>query len=219
MKPLLFLSAAVACAGCVSAAELSSNDVHQARIQGTNGLASFKLLIKPATAVPQGFSSTNEIQSAVLGEPFRVYRVPLDRLRAYAPPQDFKLLLTPAPKVIFPLEVHGKTKSSLTVRLEGNRWRTDNWGLPALIKDMTAARHNLATNQPQWAEQSYAVEIPVFNLWFLGYTNTLNNSVEFVTLSALKFGTVTVASAQQVVPVNAMTNLAAMANKYTGLSN
>src|SRR4051812_36681991 len=173
-----------------SGAELTTNDLAQARTQGLNALASLKRRIQPATALGMGFSSTNEAQLAVLGENLRIYNIPRARLLAYVPGQSFNAMLEPEGRVIYPAVVHGIPKSTIIVAQAGGNWRTDRFGDPALIQELSAVRQAIATTNAVLASQTFAVEVSVPNFWFIGYTNTTKNSVVLLVTSKLKLGAV-----------------------------
>src|ERR1041385_924731 len=165
---IIFLIVAVA--DLASAAELTTNDLYQARMQGSNALASLKRRIKPATAHGMGFTSTNEAQGTVLGEHFRIYQIAKAKLAAYVPGQLLNSMLQPEERVIFPAVLNNVPKSTIIVAKAAGNWRTDKFGDPALIKELSKARQEIAATNSLLASQTFAVEVSVPNFWFLGYT-------------------------------------------------
>jgi hypothetical protein len=218
MRFYILLILACAVPGGAGAGELTTNDLQQARMQGSNALASLKRRIKPDNAVGMGFSSTNEAQGAVLGEPFRVYQVPKDRLVTYNGTQTFASLLEPAGRVIFPAEVNGSPKSTIIVSQAGGAWRTEKFGDPSLIHELTGARQKVAATNASLASSTFAVEIPVASFWFLGFTNLASDSVVVMVTTNLTLGPVS-RTTHELVTTNLMNEFRKIAQRYSGASN
>ena len=201
----------------LNGAELSVSNLVAAQFKATNSaLNEFRGVFNTNNAHALGFVSTNEFSTATVGQPFRVYQVPLDRLRAYQS-SPFNSLLEPAPRMIFPVLIGAQTKSSMVLRLESGQWVSDRFGGPEIIKGLAATRDALATHDQRWATESFAVEIPVVALWFVGYTNSAKK-VQLVTPIDLQIGGLTLATNATVTPAF-MKKLAEIANRYTGRSN
>ena len=90
-----------------------------------------------------GFNSLEEVADAQLGSPLHLYNVPLVQLQRFQPGDDPNNLLAYTGRVIFPLTVKGRFKSSLTV-LEGSLSMWKGWkgsrvtrkGFPRLIGEI-----------------------------------------------------------------------------------
>ena len=218
MKSLIAIVGTLAACGCLQAAELTTNEMAGAQAQATNALAAFRRFVTSNDLARLGFLNTNEVNQAVLGEPFRVYRVSRTRAGTYMPGLEFSTLIEAQPRVIFPLVVSTNTKSSAMVRLDAGGWVTENWGNAGLGRQLAATRDALAVSNAPAAAQSFAVEIPVIGLWFVGYTNAGNNTVEFLTTLNLTFGTNNFPAQTQVSPA-LMQKIGQMANRYGGRAN
>jgi hypothetical protein len=218
MRLHIFLVLACAVAGLACADELTTNDLQQARMQGSNALISLKRRVKPGTAAGMGFSSTNEAQQAVLGEPFRVYEISKNRLVTYNGTQTFASLLEPASRVIYPAEVNGSPKSTIIVSQVGGMWRTEMFGDPALISELTGARKAISATNLALASQTFAVQIPVSSFWFLGFTNLGTDAVALMVTTNLTLGPVT-SPTHGLVTTNLVNEFRKVAQRYGGFSN
>jgi hypothetical protein len=205
------------CAAMTCAAGLTTNQLAQARAQGSNALASLKGEIRPATAAGMGFSSTNEAQGAVLGEQFCIYKISKAQLLAYIPGQLLNTMLAAEDRVIYPALVNGVPKSTIIVALVSGSWRTDKFGDPALIEGLSAVRQEIAATNAVLANQTFAVEVSIPNFWFLGYTNAAN-SVELRATSNLKLGPIS-KGPHELLDVGLMQQLTKVAQRYGGLAN
>lgn len=218
---ILFVLAGALLAGCgVNAAEaLNESDLLQAEQQAQVGLVALKRSVTTNGAIRLGFASTNEVHQAVLGQPFRVYRISVAKASNYTPGVLFSTLIEPAPRVIFPLVVNQTNKSSLVVHRGANGWLTEKRGGFELIKQLTTTRLLLASNvPPSVVAGSFAVEIPVIGLWFLGYTNPANDRVDFLTTGNVRLGATNIPPQTQ-VSTNLMAKVAQLAGRYQGRSN
>jgi hypothetical protein len=116
-----------------------------------------------------GFRSRDEAKSAVLGEPMRLYRVPLDRLREYQAGADPNGLLVDSNSVIFPLNVGGEHRSSVTVLQQKGKWGIVSLGRPALTKALTETRQRQAAATQVPRDAYFAVHVPALGHHFIAY--------------------------------------------------
>lgn len=72
-------------------------------------------LVTEQNAQQLGFESPRQAASATLGQPFPAYLVRLDELRAWHPGASADALLKPLDRLIYPVLVDGKVRSSVTV--------------------------------------------------------------------------------------------------------
>ena len=198
-------------------AGLGSNGLAEARGQASNSLVTFQALITPTNYKLMGFNTFDQIQSATNGEPIPIYTITLTRLRNYGG-QEMNELLQETPRAIVPVLVGATVHSSTTVRRDPQAWTTANWGQPRLIRDIMAAYNAIPTNTIPAGQRPFVVEMPVFNRWFVGYTNTMNKLI-LRTTSGLDFGPATNVLKSHVVTTNAMSALSAKAVAFTGQSN
>jgi hypothetical protein len=199
------------------AAGLGTNELAAVRSQGSNSLATFKELITPSNYKLMGFNSTNDVSSATNGEPLLIFTIPLTQLRNYQVGQGFLPLLEPTSRAIIPIMVNGKVRSSTTVRLDPAGWTTANWGQPKLIGDLMGAYETVAPAAMNPGTFPFAVEVPVFNLWFIGYFDVQNSLVLRSTVR-LYLGPDTIGQNQDITQA-AMYRLATLSQNYNGRPN
>jgi hypothetical protein len=210
--------------GWVAAGPLSSNDVVAARIQGSNSLLTLRTLISSRNYHMLGFHSTNEVFAATNGEPLTIYGVVQGNLTNYLPGQSFEPLLELEPhRVIIPIKVGTKVRSSTTLRLQPGpsgapaSWVTANWGQPRLIRDLILTYRYIPTAEVLSGTDRFVVEIPSLDLWFIGYTNTTKQLVLRSTVE-MPLGPITIGQ-NELVTQAAMHLLALIAQRYNGLPN
>ena len=214
--------------GLVSAAiaPLGSNDIAQARSYGTNSLLTFRALVTPANFQLLGFHSTNEVLQVTNAEPIPVYTVILAQLQNYHPGDPISGLLELPSRVIVPLMLGTDVRSSITLRLvpggaaaPGTQgvWTTENWGQPKLIRDLIATYRMIPSADVRPGTKPFAVEIPVFDIWLIGYYDTQNELVLRSTVD-LRLGQLTVFR-HEFVTEAAVVRLSNAALRYNGLPN
>jgi len=203
---------------------VSSNAV----VQATNSLATFKTLITPANYFLMGFHTLAESALATNAEPVPIYSVRQDQLMNFHPGQDFATLLEvnphqePAPRAIVPIMVGTNVRSSAILRFAPqpgapDLWTNSDWCQPKLIRDLMETYHAIPGTQIRAGSIPFAVEIPVFKLWFVGYYNPQNKLIVRSTVD-LPLGTNAIARTQ-IVTDGAMQKLATTAQRYNGLPN
>ncbi|MFY9854928.1 MAG: hypothetical protein WAK26_13720, partial [Terracidiphilus sp.] len=108
---MLLLSVAVLVSGCkgrmfpASQANLSGDPPASASSQDAaqTGLKTMQSLVMTENYQGLGFSSVDQVKSAQLGDPLKVFRVPLDTLSAYKGDANAFPLLQDAHKMIYPV--------------------------------------------------------------------------------------------------------------------
>jgi hypothetical protein len=212
------------CIASAAVSTLTSNDVAYARTQGSNSLATLKALITAANYQLLGFHSTNELSQATNAEPVVIYSAMQDQLSNYLPGQSFESLLDPAPRrVIIPIMVGANVRSSTTLRVQPGvpgpalTWATANWGQPQLIRDLMRTYGIIPPAEVKSGTVPFAVELPVLDIWLVGYYNPQNAVVLRSTVD-MRLGPLTI-SRNEVVPEAAMHQLAITAQRYNGLPN
>lgn len=175
------------------AADFTSADFVQSRIEATNAVEVFKKLVMltPNDSQRVGFDSTNEILQSVIGAPFPVYYITKAALVSKSS-TDFAALLTPGGKMIYPLMVSSNAKSSVTVRKQGAGWVTEKRGTPQLIRPLVALRNALDASNSVFAAGSFAVVLPN-EMHVLGYSNN-NQQVTLLALSDMTIAGTKIAS-------------------------
>jgi hypothetical protein len=227
---LLFMGSLLVVERAALAAPLGSNEF-AAVIQGSNSLRTLRGLIGPSNYELMGFGAVGEVLTATNGAPLLIYTVPLNRLVNYQPPHNFDGLLDPNPqtdpapvtRVIIPIMVSTNLRCSLTLRLEKppgqpERWTNANWGYSGLIKDLMATYRMVTTTEPLKAGWSpFVVEIPVFDIWLIGYYDPQDALILRATTD-MRLGSITI-HRHEIVTHEAMHELAITSQRYNGLPN
>jgi hypothetical protein len=227
MKLQLILLFVLLSRGVMSAAAVStlnSNELASARSQGSNSLATLKALITAANYNLLGFHSTNELSQATNAEPVVIYTAAQVQLGNYLPGQPYESLLDPVPRrVIIPIMVGPNVRSSATLRVQSGApgpaqtWATANWGQPRLIRDLMRAYGIIPPGEVRSGSVPFAVELPVLDIWLVGYYNPQNAVVLRSTVD-MRLGPITI-NRNEVVTTAAMHQLAIAAQRYNGLPN
>jgi hypothetical protein len=195
----------------------STNDVYTLQVPASNSFVTFKGLLNSANVSLFGFASTTEASQARLGEPMVIFPMLFDQLKVYSPTQDIATLLAPYDRVIFPLQLKGDVKSSLTLRLisitsSSTNWTNEVWGQPQLVRDLFTTPALIPKAEIDLSSTPFVVELPVFNIWFLGHRDPNNQLVLRSIIDLPPLGL----NRGKVVSAGALTNLAAIAQRYPG---
>jgi hypothetical protein len=170
-----------------------------------------------------GFSSTNEASNAKTGEPLQIYRIALKPLQEYLLGQDFNSLLEvdasfqPARRVTVPVYANGDVKSSISMRMDGTTWGSEKLGRPELIRSLMKELPKVPNNSRNPGILPFAVEVEVFDIWFIGYYN-MQNKLVLLTIMDMQLGPIFL---QRDKPMTspAMFRLAAAAQRYNDKPN
>ena len=135
----------------------------------TQALATFRTLVNAQNYKDFGFESADELASARLGVPLRVYFVRLDQLREYQPGSDPNRLLNDLNQMNYPVLSRDKVRSSVVVQQVDNRWRLSKLGQGGLAQQIAAVRKNPAGTVPDPTAQQFIVHVGALGLYFLGH--------------------------------------------------
>jgi len=133
------------------AASASSQDAAQA------GLRVMQSLVSTENYQGLGFSSADQVKNAQLGNPLKLYSVPLDALSAYKGDANAFGLLQDAHKLIYPVTVDQQVVSSLSAAQRDDGWRTTEYGNSALTRALVAHRAN---------KDDFVVWVPALKIYF-----------------------------------------------------
>jgi hypothetical protein len=164
---IAFLALAAGCSSQPDAAPApstpSASSVARVTTHAEAASASLKTL---ATLVsPQkslGFTSPSEVASSTLAEPFAMYHVGLDGLRAYRAGDDPHALFLDTGSFLYPVTVAGVAKSSVVVRKVDGEWKATQFGRPTLAKHVHEGRKSLVAARGVAEAFSY-VDIPTMS--------------------------------------------------------
>jgi len=210
------------------AAPLGSNELAAVRFQGSNSVATLRELITPSNYQLMGFGSAAEITTATNGAPLLIYTIPLNRLIMYQTTNSFETLLEPDPqidpapvtRVILPILVSTNVRSSTTLRLVPGQpltWTNANWGYSGLIRNLANTYSSIPGGEIKTDWPPFVVQIPVFDVWLIGYYNKANKLVLRSTTD-MRLGPVTV-NRNQIISPEAMSQLSLTAQRYNGRPN
>ena len=211
-EAMLLLSVALLVAGCKGrlfpasqgnltpnpAASASSQDAAQA------GLKTMQSLVRTENFQGLGFSSMDQVNNAQLGDPLKVYRVPLDTLTAYKGDANAFGLLQDAHKMIYPLTVDQQVISSLSATQKDDGWRATEFGNSALTRALAAHRAS---------KDDFVVWVPALKIYF-----TARGEGEKLTLTTIMDDPRFDFKAGQEIPASKVfTVLQKSASEYNGL--
>jgi hypothetical protein len=179
----------------------------------SNTLKIVKRRITPNTYSILGFASMSEALNSTSGSPMALYSVNFTQLQAYQQGQDLATLVNPINRVIVPIMAGTNVRSSFILRLLGkDTWTNENVGMPRTIQRLAATAKMIPQGEIKPNSQPFAVEVPVFNMWFLGHQDP-KDVVVFRAIDNLAiFGVIS----NKVVPTTVLSNIAAKAKVYTG---
>lgn len=158
----LILLAAAAAAQTVDQQDESLRPATEA---AQRALATFARLANEQNYRALGFDSAQQLRSARLGPPARGFMIRLDELKEYGGGDPTRLLHS-AERVTFPVEVDGRTRSSLTVVSREGRWVSESFGAPTYARLFTEARARLAEREGRPAAELFEVQVPALNVRF-----------------------------------------------------
>jgi hypothetical protein len=141
--------------------------VRESRASATAGLDTLRTLARTNYRAV-GFTTPTEAEGAALGEPFVVFFVRLDALRAFVETTDPNTLLSGGDQVIYPVMVAGAARSSVGLARTRAAWRPTAYGganaTSAYVRTRAAA-----ANTAKISESAYfVVRVPALQLAFLG---------------------------------------------------
>lgn len=131
-------------------------------------LGTFAGLVNASNYRVMGFDSPEEVGRATLGSPLPNYMIRLDDLQKQSPQGDPVQLLRPLREALFPVEVDGRVKSSITVAARDQNWEATSFGAPNRILAVTAARGRLAREQGLSNATIAQIDIPALHVVFVG---------------------------------------------------
>lgn len=198
---------------------LSSNETASVVSNFNANLAVFRSTISEANYAFLGFHSTNEISTMTNTNAIVVYSMALSRLRNYHLGDDFRSLLDPWSELIVPVVVSTNVRSSFAFRFNAGRTVVSDvkFGQRKLIRELMAMYRSIPTGNVKSGDVPFAVEIPVFDIWLIGYVDT-DDKIVLLPVIDLPLGPFTINRGQPLTPA-VMLRLATVAQRYNGLPN
>jgi hypothetical protein len=200
---------------------LSSNQIVEVESYTSNKVSMLRATATQANFAFLGFHSTNEVAQAVADtNVLLVHSIGLERLRNYRLGDDFGTLIQPLPgfRLLFPLLVETNVRSSLAFHwIPPVQFSEAKLGQRKLIREVTSVSRAIPTALVKSGDAPFIVEVPVFDIWFVGYVNAEDKVVLLPTVD-LRVGKLTIAKGQP-LPDTAMLNLSVMASRYNGEPN
>ncbi len=188
-------------------------DLSQTKEAATRGLTTLQELGKRTNFKQMGFQSADQIGHAKLGEPFSVFMVELQDLRAYQPGSDANRLLKPIDKVIYPVSADDQVRTSIVLQKGKEGWKTSDFGGANFARLATKARDESEKANNLAPGAYFVVQVPALNAYFLGYRQDGNLMlISLIDDSDLQLKAGTPLPAAQVFD-----QLRPVAEKYNGL--
>jgi hypothetical protein len=169
MKPTLVIIFLLATFVCANAQMAQQAFIKETQTIATQAIGSLREIATAEQYKDLGFDSADEAARATLGEPLSVFMVTLEDLRRYEPGQPASNLLKPLEKVIYPVAVNDRVKSSIVVEKTDEGWKPTTLGSPNLIKLLTDTRRKISADNPVTADAQFVVQVPALNAYFIGY--------------------------------------------------
>jgi hypothetical protein len=164
-EAVLLVSVALLVSGCKgrmfpagqgnSSADPAANGSSQDAAQ--TGLRVMQSLVRPETFQGLGFTSVDQAKNAQLGDPLKIFIVPLDELTAYKGDANAAGLLHDAHKLIYPVTVDQQVVSSLSATQRDDGWRATEFGNSALTRALVAHRAS---------KDDFVVWVPALKIYF-----------------------------------------------------
>ncbi len=178
------------------------------------GLETLAKLVDAENFKDIGFESAEEVRSAALGTPLKVFLVGLDSLREYRKDAEPDALLTDVQRSVYPVLVNNQVRSSITVEGKNGKWSAVSFGDAYLMKKIDQAlKGRVASMAKQATGPPTLVHVAFLNLYFVG--QTWNNKLMLTTVTPLantKFRESTTMSAAEAFDL-----LVPIARNYNGL--
>ncbi len=134
-----------------------------------NSLSVFKKMVDDATHQEMGFRSLAEVSQISLGVPIPVHFIWVKNLKPHDPTLDPHVLLHNVDELIYPIEVMGETRSSITIRKEGGTWQLISLGSATHIQEIENLRQqHMAANGKQ-PRDYFIVAVPEMYQKFLAH--------------------------------------------------
>lgn len=141
--------------------------VRESRAAATAGLDTLRALARSNFSAV-GFTSATEATGATLGEPFVVFLVRLDALRAVTATTDPGSLLTGGDQVIYPVLLGGAARSSVALARKGAAWQPVTYGGAAATAAYVRVRAAAAASAKLPESAYFIVRVSALHLAFLG---------------------------------------------------
>jgi hypothetical protein len=126
-------------------------------------------LVNDETYRQLGFDSPDEVKQAQLGTPIHIFMVRLDKLKTFGAREKADGLLSETNEVLYPVEVSGRIRTGLKMRMVDGAWRLSSFGASAKTQALGAAsKRAFALSKVKPSEQ-VAVSVPALQLYFMGY--------------------------------------------------
>jgi hypothetical protein len=124
-----------------------------------SGLPVFLQSISRADITQFGFKSSQELAAATLGEPYQVFILTPNAIKAYQPGMRLSSLLTMLNRWEFPVMVGGEPRTILTVELMRGKWEAVGIGGLDLPKNLQSARMKLPALAATKTTGSYTTKL------------------------------------------------------------
>ncbi len=146
-----------------------SVEVNELKPTASAGLVVFRQLVKQQKNYREmGFESIEELETAMIGDPFEVFMVLLDELSEYKQGQNADQLLPERKDFLFPVVAKDQVRSSLTVASTPKGRAVTSFGSPNKMVLLSKVRANRIETTKLASAAYFVVEVPGLKLVFVG---------------------------------------------------
>jgi hypothetical protein len=151
---------------------LSAEAVATSHPVAREALAQLPPLVNEETYRQLGFESPDEVKQAQLGTPIHIFMVRLDQLKAFGAREKADGLLSETNEVLYPVEVSGRIRTGLRMRMIDGTWRLSSFGASAKTQALGVASKRAFALSKVKPDDQIAVNVPALQLYFMGYHDT-----------------------------------------------
>jgi hypothetical protein len=125
----------------------------------------------PAVLATYKVHSVDSVQHAELGSPVAVFTVPADSLNRYEAGKPIASLLVDEQRVLYPVQIVGKTRLLITVRRGRAGWIPAEYGGPTDAPEIFSARDTSMAGKDTARAHAFLVDIDYASPSFIGVWN------------------------------------------------
>jgi hypothetical protein len=141
----------------------------KATLFAKKSLGDFAQLVQQVDVRTLGFDTLEQALDAKLGQPITDVMIRLDELREYRTGDQAKAIMHATGRLIYPLEIDRKARSSMVLSLnESNNWTLESFGGAKQVSMITKLRKELANKDTKSEKEYYQVRVPALQLMFIG---------------------------------------------------
>ena len=116
-----------------------------------------------------GFEELGEVKEIKLDKPIQVFMVGLENLKNYETGSDPENLIVGGDRLIYPVLVQEKTRTSIEFEKVDNDWQATAFGGSNLVNQLNNVRSSLMKDQNIGISSFFAIHIPALKLYFIAH--------------------------------------------------